>query len=197
MHLGLLGDHAGGEIGVRDQQNLARRRVCRDHLAHDAIGRDHRHPALHARHGAAVHEHHFRARPGAGGDDGGRHRPGRRVLLEYLQRLGAVRRVQLILQEHVLHLHAVKFAAQPLVLLVGIVQHDVVVQEAGGSSAQAFDDSGHRSHGRDRPDPDEAHVLIVLRRHRKQHQLRHDDQQQHSNIAVPVEQRLHGRLLCL
>ena len=47
---------------------------------------------------------------------------GRGVRLEHLQRLGAVGRVQLVLEEDVFQLQAVDFGLQAAVLGVGIVQ---------------------------------------------------------------------------
>ena len=104
----------------------------------------------------------FEFEPGAGGDDGGGNRLGLGVLLEHLQGLGAVGGVQFVLEEDVLHLHAIEFGAQAEIFLVGIVQQNVVVQEAGAAAAQALDNAGHRCDGGYRPDADKAHILVVL-----------------------------------
>ncbi len=103
--------------------------------------------------------------------------------LKNLQRLGAVGRVQLVVQENVFHLQPAQFVLQAAVLGVGIVQRDVVVQEADAAAADAFHHARHRRDRGDGPDADEAHVLIVLDLHRQQHKLRENHQQQDGDVA--------------
>ena len=52
-----------------------------------------------------------------------------------------------LLQENVLHLQPAQFVLQAAILGVGIVQHDVVVQESRAAAADAFHQARHRRHG--------------------------------------------------
>ena len=61
------------------------------------------------------------------------------------QRLGAVGGAQLVFEEDVLHLHAGPAPSRRRRFSsIGIVQQDVVAQEADAAAAQPFDDAGQR-----------------------------------------------------
>jgi len=49
MNVVFLGDDAGREARVGGQQDLGSRGICRQDLAHNAIGRHNRHTLFHAR----------------------------------------------------------------------------------------------------------------------------------------------------
>jgi hypothetical protein len=184
--LAFQGDHAGGEIGVRHQQDLGGRRVSRYDLPHNALGRHHSHSALHAGNGSAIHEYHFGVSRRAHPDDACGHRFGGRARLENLKGFCAFRRVQFVLEEDVLELQAVQFRAQPPVLGASVVQQDVIPDHSGSSTPEAFKDARHRRHGGHGPHTDYAHVLIVFHLHGEQGELRENHQQQNGDVPVAI-----------
>ena len=120
-HQAIARNHARGEIRVGNEQHLGGRRIGGEHLAHNAVRRDHSHAALHAGHRSAVHQYYFRIRTRSSPDNGCGHRLRRRVRLKHKQRLGAIRSVQLVFQKHVFQLELVQVRLQTPVFPAGVV----------------------------------------------------------------------------
>src|SRR5262249_760011 len=102
--------------------------------------------------------------------------------LEELQGVGPIGSIELVLEGDVLQLQPVELRLQTPVLDIGIAQQNVVVEEARAAAAQAFQYLRCRRNCSYRPDADQRHAVSVLRVYRQQHELRHDDQQQHGDI---------------
>src|SRR5947199_10611069 len=80
-----------------------------------------------------------------------------RVLLEKLQRLGAVGGVELVLEKDVLQLQLAHFFLEFAVLLVCVVDNDVVTVAAESNAGEALIDTVDACAGPEQPDDYSAH----------------------------------------
>ncbi len=107
------------------------------HFAHNAVRRHYGHAALDAAGAADVDVSHLGIRAGAGADHGRGQGLGRDVRLKHAERFGALRGVQLVLEENVIQLEAPHLVAQAAVFGVFVVQQDVVADELDAAAARS------------------------------------------------------------
>ena len=189
----ILGNHAGGEIGIGGKQDLRRSRVGGNYFADDSVRRHHGHAALDPAGASRVDVNHLGVGVGAGADHGGGQCLRRDARLKHAERLGAFGCVQFVFEKNVLQLEVADLFAQPAVFGVFVVQQDVVAEEADAAAAQQLHDACEGSDGGHGPDADDAHVLIVFHLYRQQQKLSEDHQQEDGEVAVTVDERLHRR----
>ncbi len=191
----LLEDPSHAARLVVDEQHLRGGPEHLQHLADDAVDRDHRHVGLQPVALALVKVENARLLAAPGPDHLRGHGLGDELLLESKQGLQAARLGRIFIEAHLLQAQALDLALEFAVLRPHPAQIHVVVPEVPAAAVHPVEDLLEGSDGIDGPDTNQAggfRIGRALDLHGQSQHLDHQDTGQHDQVLVTAEDGFHN-----
>src|SRR5581483_5258007 len=179
---------------VVNHQHLARGGKHAQHLAYNAVRRNHRHIGLHAVVRTLVQVEDPRLVAAARSNDLRRQRLRNELFFEIEDRLQPPCLKRILLQPHIMQPHLLDLLAQLSVFPAHAAQVKVIRPAAEDAVLPVHNQLLNRGHGGDRPEPHQAHA--ALRRtdphlHRQPNDLSSQDSGQRNQVLVACQETFH------